>query len=110
MKSIMSAVCSHAASGKFVAHVLTDIKHAARHVKDDGGACWTVRIHDVPVNMSEAYPTRGPLRCYRMLQLGARTAPATTLCPTPPLNRPSRLHSRWPGPSRVPSRSPRHAR
>jgi len=31
---------------------------------------WTVRIHDVPVNMSEAYPTRGPLRCYRMLQLG----------------------------------------
>jgi len=31
---------------------------------------WTVRIHDVPVNMSEAYPTRGPLRCYRMLQMG----------------------------------------
>ena len=31
---------------------------------------WTVRIADVPVNMSEAYPTTGPLRCYRMLQLG----------------------------------------
>ena len=31
---------------------------------------WTVRIADVPVNMSEAYPTQGPLRCYRMLQLG----------------------------------------
>mmetsp|Transcript_12188 Transcript_12188/g.30320 ORF Transcript_12188/g.30320 Transcript_12188/m.30320 type:complete len:406 (-) Transcript_12188:386-1603(-) len=31
---------------------------------------WTVRIHDVPVNMSEAYPLEGPLRCYRMLQLG----------------------------------------
>jgi len=31
---------------------------------------WTVRISDVPVNMTEAYPTRGPLRCYRMLQMG----------------------------------------
>jgi len=31
---------------------------------------WTVQISDVPVNMTEAYPTRGPLRCYRMLQMG----------------------------------------
>jgi len=31
---------------------------------------WTVRIHDVPVNMSEAYPVAGPDRCYRMLQMG----------------------------------------
>jgi len=31
---------------------------------------WTVQISDVPVNMSEAYPISGPLRCYRMLQMG----------------------------------------
>ena len=31
---------------------------------------WTVQISDVPVNMSEAYPVHGPLRCYRMLQMG----------------------------------------
>ena len=31
---------------------------------------WTVQISDVPVNMTEVYPTRGPLRCYRMLQMG----------------------------------------
>ena len=31
---------------------------------------WTVQISDVPVNMSEAYPLAGPLRCYRMLQMG----------------------------------------
>jgi len=31
---------------------------------------WTVQISDVPVNMSEAYPVSGPLRCYRMLQMG----------------------------------------
>jgi len=31
---------------------------------------WTVQISDVPVNMTEVYPTQGPLRCYRMLQMG----------------------------------------
>jgi len=31
---------------------------------------WSVQISDVPVNMSEAYPLRGPLACYRMLQMG----------------------------------------
>lgn len=31
---------------------------------------WTVQISDVPVKMSEAYPIEGPLRCYRMLQMG----------------------------------------
>ena len=30
---------------------------------------WSVQISDVPVNMSEAYPMSGPLRCYRMLQM-----------------------------------------
>jgi len=30
---------------------------------------WSVQISDVPVNMSEAYPLEGPLRCYRMLQM-----------------------------------------
>ena len=30
---------------------------------------WSVQISDVPVNMSEAYPMEGPLRCYRMLQM-----------------------------------------
>jgi len=31
---------------------------------------WNVQISDVPVNMSEAYPVHGALRCYRMLQMG----------------------------------------
>ena len=31
---------------------------------------WTVSITDVPVNMTESYPVAGPLRCYRMLQMG----------------------------------------
>ena len=31
---------------------------------------WSVQISDVPVNMSESYPMEGPLRCYRMLQMG----------------------------------------
>ena len=31
---------------------------------------WTVQISDVPVNMTETYPTQGPERCYRMLQMG----------------------------------------
>jgi transglutaminase-like putative cysteine protease len=30
---------------------------------------WSVQISGVPVNMSEAYPVRGPLRCYRMLHM-----------------------------------------
>ena len=34
------------------------------------GSVWTVQISDVPVNMTEVYPTSGPLRCYRMLQMG----------------------------------------
>mmetsp|Transcript_20327 Transcript_20327/g.66294 ORF Transcript_20327/g.66294 Transcript_20327/m.66294 type:complete len:590 (+) Transcript_20327:73-1842(+) len=31
---------------------------------------WAVQISDVPVNMTEAYETRGATRCYRMLQMG----------------------------------------
>jgi len=31
---------------------------------------WAVQISDVPVNMTEAYETRGGTRCYRMLQMG----------------------------------------
>jgi len=38
--------------------------------KDVEASLWTVQISDVPVNMSEAYPISGPLRCYRMLQMG----------------------------------------
>ena len=34
------------------------------------GSVWTVQISDMPVNMTEVYPTAGPLRCYRMLQMG----------------------------------------
>ena len=30
---------------------------------------WSVQISGVPVNMSEAYPLEGPLRCYRMLHM-----------------------------------------
>jgi len=30
---------------------------------------WAVQISDVPVNMTEAYATRGKTRCYRMLQV-----------------------------------------
>lgn len=30
---------------------------------------WAVQISGVPVNMSEAYPLEGPLRCYRMLHM-----------------------------------------
>jgi len=30
---------------------------------------WSVQISGVPVNMSEAYPLNGPLRCYRMLHM-----------------------------------------
>jgi len=31
---------------------------------------WTVQISDVPVNMTEVYAIEGPLRCYRLLQMG----------------------------------------
>ena len=37
---------------------------------DVEASLWSVQISDVPVNMSEAYPVSGPLRCYRMLQMG----------------------------------------
>lgn len=31
---------------------------------------WTVQISDVPVNMTEVYAVEGPLRCFRLLQMG----------------------------------------
>ena len=31
---------------------------------------WTVQISDVPVNMTEVYAVDGPMRCFRLLQMG----------------------------------------
>ena len=47
---------------------------------------WTVQISDVPVNMTEVYPTQGPLRCYRMLQMGLDMPFGCSRHLTPPLS------------------------
>ena len=45
---------------------ITTVWDGEEHVE---ASVWSVQISDVPVNMSEAYPVAGPLRCYRMLQM-----------------------------------------